>query len=386
LVLLLNHQGSVVWKTNTGDPNTSVALSRNGQLLAAGSQNHDAYLVNVSVAAAQFSAAHVQGKIVLALVVLALVGLGYWGWRKYQRSPSAQQKVALIVRHRVSYIMLIPTFGLLLLFNYYPAFSGLYHSLYRWYPGAQSYFVGLHNFFKMAQDPFLIAGIPHILIMIFFGIVLGGIGVPLLVAELMYHVRSTRMQYVYRVLFIIPLVVPAVAGILIWQNIYNPDVGLLDETLKAVGLGFLAHNWLGNPHLALASLIFMAFPFTNIIAILVFYAGLLAIPNELIEAAKLDGASLGKLIRDVHIPMLAGQFKFVLVTSVIGGLQAFGVPLVMTGGGPGDSTFVPGLEMYYAATKYNEMGYSAAISVSMFLVILGLTIIQMKYMRSSAAD
>ncbi len=386
LIALFNQHGGLLWQLNTGQPNTSVALSASGALLAAGSQNHAAYLVAVPQAMAVYAQGKLTGKIMMAavgLVVLAIIGLA---WRQYQRSSVAQAWVGTILKHRTSYIMLLPTFALLLLFNYYPAVSGLYHSLYRWNPGAQSYFVGFHNFAKMAQDPFLLAGIPHILIMIFFGITLGGIGIPLLVAELMFHLRSSRWQYVYRVLFIVPLVIPAVAGLLIWENIYEPNVGLLNETLRALGFGALAHNWLGNPHLALAALIFMGFPFTNVIAILVFYAGLLAIPSELIDAARVDGAPLKTLIRNIHIPLLTGQFRFVLVTSVIGGLQAFGVQLVMTGGGPETSTFVPGLEMYYAATKYSEMGYSSAISVSMFLVILVLTVLQMKYVRSSASD
>ncbi|MCY0898655.1 MAG: PQQ-binding-like beta-propeller repeat protein [Firmicutes bacterium] len=386
ILAVLNHQGTLVWQKNTGAPNTSVALSENGSVLAAGSQNDLAYVISTSAALAQYRAFEMELHAVYAGIVLLLLLGAWWAWRRYRRTPQAQQLVANVARHRISYIMLIPTFVLLLLFNYYPAISGLYHSLYRWNPGAESYFVGFHNFVMMARDPFLLVGIPHILIMILFGILLGGVGVPLLVAELMFHLRSSRMQYVYRVLFIIPLVIPAIANILIWENIYNPDIGLLNETLHAVGLGGLAQNWLGNPHLALAALIFMGFPFTNIIAILVFYAGLLAIPGELIEAARMDGASLLEVIRHVHIPMLTGQFKFVLVTSVIGGLQSFGVPLVMTGGGPEMSTFVPGLEMYYAATKYSEMGYSAAISVSMFLVILVLTVVQMKFIRTSATD
>ncbi len=386
LFALFNQHGGLIWQLNTGEPNTSVALSGSGALLAGGSQNHAAYLVAVPGAMAVYAQGKSMGKIEMAAAGLVVLALGWLAWRQYRRSAAAQARVRTIVKHRTSYIMLIPTFVLLLLFNYYPAASGLYHSLYRWNPGAQSYFVGFHNFVKMAADPFLLAGIPHIMIMIFFGIALGGIGIPLLVAELMFHLRSSRGQYLYRVLFIVPLVIPAVAGLLIWENIYEPNVGLLNETLRAVGLGGLAHNWLGNPHLALGALIFMGFPFTNIIAILVFYAGLLAIPGELIDAARVDGAPLKTLIRNIHIPLLTGQFRFVLVTSVIGGLQAFGVQLVMTGGGPVMSTFVPGLEMYYAATKYSEMGYSSAISVSMFLVILVLTVIQMKYVRSSAID
>jgi ABC-type sugar transport system permease subunit len=386
LIALFNHQGTLVWEDNTGQPNTSVGVSGSGTFLVAGSQNHSAYLIATPQALSSYRTGRLLIKFAIAGIVLLLLGIGWWGWRRYQNSPQAKETVQEILRHRISYIMLIPTFAMLLLFNYYPAVSGLYHSLYRWNPGANSFFVGLQNFAMMFHDPFLIVGIPHILIMIFFGITLSGIGVPLLVAELMFHLRSSGWQYVYRVLFIVPLVVPAVAGLLIWENIYEPNIGLLNETLRAIGLGVLAQNWLGNTHLALAALIFMAFPFTSVIGILVFYAGLLAIPSELIDAAKVDGVTLKRMIRDIHVPMLTGQFKFVLVTSVIGGLRAFGVQLVMTGGGPVMSTFVPGLEMYDAATKSSEMGYSSAISVSMFLVILVLTIIQMKYIRSSVTD
>lgn len=386
LLAVLNRSGKTLWSLNTGQPNDAMALSENGSQLLAGSQNHTAYFVNISQAASSFAS---RGQWIVALVIavgVAVVAAGWWSWRKITRSSKGRRLIYEVKSHRISYIMLIPTFALLLLFNYYPAVSGLYHSLYYWNPGAVSYFVGFANFAQMASDQLLLVGIPHIIILMATGIIFGGLGVPLLVAELMFHLRSERAQYWYRVLFIVPLVIPSVASILIWQNIYEPNVGLLNATLKAVGLNGLTHDWLGNPHLALGALIFMGFPWTNIIAVLVFYAGLLAIPGELIDAARVDGAHLARLIRKIHLPMLTGQFKFVLVTSVIGGLQAFGVQLVMTGGGPENSTFVPGLEMYYAATKYDELGYSAAISVSMFIIIMVMTIIQMKYIKSTAVE
>lgn len=384
--VVLDHAGKVVWRYDTGQPNNAVAISRDGKWLIGGSQTHDAYIVPVGRAIAAYSSSRTVQAIIWAASILAFLLLLALAGRTVYRSKSGREWLRQISKSRMSYIMLIPTFALLAVFNYYPAVSGLYHSLYRWNPGAESYFIGFANFAQMATDQLLIVGIPHLLIMMAFGVILGGVGIPLLIAELMFFVRSQRAQYWYRVLFIIPLVIPGVAGILIWQNMYDPNVGLINETLRAIGLGRLAQDWLGDPHLALGSLIFMGFPWANIIAILVFYAGLQAIPGDLIDAGKVDGAKLGTIIRNIHFPMLAGQFKFILVTSVIGGLQAFGVQLVMTGGGPENSTFVPGLEMYYAATKYNEMGYSAAISVTMFLVILILTVIQLKFMKSTPAD
>ena len=385
-LVLLNRAGHTVWQYDTGQPNNAVAIAADGRVLIGGSQTHAAYIVPVPAALAAYRSAQAQGLALrVAAAVAAALLLAAAGWLVC-RSQSGRRLLKQIYRSRASYLMLLPTFALLLVFNYYPAVSGLYHSLYRWNPGSESFFIGFANFAQMASDQLLLVGIPHLLIMMAFGVVLGGVGAPLLIAELMFFVKSQRAQYWYRVLFIVPLVIPAVAGLLIWQNMYDPNVGLINETLRAIGLGNWAQDWLGNPRLALGSLIFMGFPWANIIAILVFYAGLQAIPGDLIDAGKVDGAKLGTIIRHIHVPMLTGQFKFILVTSVIGGLQAFGVQLVMTGGGPENATFVPGLEMYYAATKYDQLGYSAAISVTMFIIILILTIVQMRFIKSTAAD
>ncbi|MES7181298.1 sugar ABC transporter permease, partial [Cutibacterium acnes] len=118
-------------------------------------------------------------------------------------------------------------------------------------------------------------------------------------------------------------------------------------------------------------------------SLLIFYAGLIAIPQELIESAKIDGASTGSIIRKIHLPLLAGQIKLLIILAFIGTIQDFGGILIVTGGGPLDSTYVPALQMYFAATIFNDLGYASALGVSMFIVILAITIINMKFIKTS---
>ena len=170
--------------------------------------------------------------------------------------------------------------------------------------------------------------------------------------------------------------------LLVWQNLYDPNVGLINNVLELIGLGSWAHGWLGDPNTALWALIFIGFPFVGILQLLVLYAGLLSIPNELVESAKMDGASLLRIIRSIHIPLLSGQFKFLIILTLIGIIQDFNGIMIVTGGGPMDSTYVPALQMYYAATKFNDLGYASALGVSMFLVILAITIVNMKLIKT----
>lgn len=195
--------------------------------------------------------------------------------------------------------------------------------------------------------------------------------------------RSKKLQYGFRTAFTASMVIPGVAGLLIWQNFYDPNMGLFNHFLQLIGLGSWTHGWLGDPQTALWSLIFIGFPFVGILQLLVLYAGLLSIPLELMESARMDGAGLPRIIRSIHLPLLAGQFKFLIIMGLIGIIQDFNGILIVTGGGPMDSTYVPALQMYYAATKFNDLGYASALGVSMFAVILVITIINLKFIKQS---
>ncbi|MCX6378799.1 MAG: extracellular solute-binding protein [Armatimonadetes bacterium] len=285
-------------------------------------------------------------------------------------------------RHRVPYLFLTPSFALLILFSYYPIASAIGHSFTEWKGSGEATFVGLANFKELFRDDILRESIGNMVKMLVAGIVIS-LTVPLAVAELIFALRSSRAQYLYRVLFVVPMVVPGVVILLIWGFIYDNNLGLLNQALDLLGIGGLKHAWLGEPGLVLYSLVFIGFPWVGGFGLLIYYAGLQNIPHDIFDSSKIDGVTGFARFRFIDLPLLMGQIKLLVVLGVIGGLQGFQTQLLLSNGGPGYATMVPGMHMYQNAMTFDRMGYACAIGVALFLVILLLTYINMKYLRSS---
>ncbi|MBC7320264.1 sugar ABC transporter permease, partial [bacterium] len=143
------------------------------------------------------------------------------------------------------------------------------------------------------------------------------------------------------------------------------------------------HSWLGEPGTALWAIIFMGIPWVGAFPFLIYYGGLISIPSELFDAAKVDGANTFQRFFRIDLPLLLGQIKLLIVLTYIGTMQDFTTIFIMTGGGPASSTYVPALQLYYSAMRFNKFGYASAIATVLFIVLLIGTIINMKYIRSS---
>lgn len=287
-----------------------------------------------------------------------------------------------IAKKKECYILLLPTFTLLIIFNYYPAFSALYHSFFQWNGVNLSKFIGLKNFGKMFQDETI--GIAFLNVLKVTLVMLAiSLTFPLAGAELIYKLKNDRLAYAYRVIFVIPMVVPILVIIMIWSFIYNPTRGLLNELVKAVGLPSLARPWLGDFKLALYAVLFMGFPWVSGFAMLIYLAGLQNIPVAIVESATIEGATAWYKFFNIEIPLILSQIKLIIILTVIGSVQGFVNFMVLTNGGPGDSTMVPGLYLYRNAMYYNRMGYACAIGTTLFIIILSLTFLNIRYMRSS---
>lgn len=280
------------------------------------------------------------------------------------------------------YPFIIPSMLLLAVFNYYPIFSAFYHSLFDWQGGGQSLWVGLANFKELSHDVILREASVNALKLLGFGILVT-LTVPLTAAELIFHLKSQRAQYIYRVLFVIPMVVPGIVMLLIWGFIYDYNQGIITQLMHAMNLDRFIQVWLGDPKFALYALMFMGFPWIGGFSMLIYYAGLQNISQDVLDSCKIDGASGLKRIRHIDVPLIMGQIKLLVVLGFIGGLQGFQTQLILTQGGPGYSTMVPGMHLFQNAISYDRMGYACAIGVVIFVVILGLTYINMKYLKSS---
>lgn len=291
-------------------------------------------------------------------------------------------KLAELWRHRVSYLFLLPTFAFLAVFNYLPALSGLVHAFTEWETGSKAHWIGLGNFQQMAHDEFLRFSVVNQVILLAAGLV-KTLAVPFIAAEMLFHLRSRRLQYVFRTGLMIPMVVPGMVGVLLWGFIYDPNIGLLNKALTLLGFPSLTRAWLGDWHTALPAVIGVGFPWVSGLALLIYLAGLIAIPQDILDSCALDGATGWQRIWRIDLPLLRGQIRLLTALTLIGSLQDFGSLLVLTGGGPGLATHVPALHMYYQAFRFGNYGYASAIGFVLFLVILILTVTNMRFARSA---
>ncbi|MBV7327928.1 sugar ABC transporter permease [Chloroflexi bacterium TSY] len=281
------------------------------------------------------------------------------------------------------YLFLLPTFTFILLFRYYPAGSAIYHSFTKWNGAGIATWVGLSHFQDMLSDVVLIASFKNIAIILVAALIKVLI-FPLAAAELIFNLKNERAQYWFRLLLIIPLVVPGIVNTLVWRFIMGPrPFGVLNTILESVGLEQFQHAWLAEPKIALYSVLFVGFPWVEAIAMLIYYAGLQNITSSIIDASKIDGATTRRRIFSIDLPLIFGQIKLLIVITTIFTLQNFGGMLVLTNGGPGFATMVPGLWMYQRAFQADRFGYASAIGVILLIMMLILTYINNRYIRSS---
>lgn len=299
-----------------------------------------------------------------------------------------------------AYFLVIPSLTLILLFSYYPAVSGIFHSVFYWNGNDISYFTGLENYRFLLTDPAYLRGFGLVGILVLANVV--KMFPSIITAVWIHRLKSAKAQYWYRVAFVIPMVVPSMVFILIWKLFYDPTIGPLNAVLRSSGLmdiligldkNFLhwgtftdaaAPAWLGDPNLAVFSLIFWGFPWVGAFGVLVYLAGLQNIGDEVYEAAELDGIGWFRKFWNIELPLILTQVRLNLIMVCIGTLQDFGMILILFGesGGPGGIVDVPGLYMFRAAFVSQKAGLACAAGVVLFVVIYLLTALNNRLLKS----
>jgi len=238
--------------------------------------------------------------------------------------------------------------------------------------------VGLKNYVDLFSDPvfwtalfntfyFVIVGVPLTLV---FG---------LLIATALNRGVS-RFRTVFRVGYYLPVITSIVAIAVVWRFLLDPDVGLINMALG--GLGITGPAWLADPVLAMPSIIAMAVWRNLGFAMIVFLAGLQAIPATLYEAAAIDGAGRWQGFRYVTLPMLRPTILFMTVITTIGYLQLFEEPFVMTGGGPLNKTLSITMYMYQQGFTFFHQGFASSIAYVLFVIVAIVAFLQFKFLRS----
>jgi multiple sugar transport system permease protein len=284
---------------------------------------------------------------------------------------------------RAAWILALPFMLLFTVFTAYPVISSLYMSFTDMKsrdlrsPFAVS-FVGLDNFVRVLGDQtfrkaalntayFVVVGVPLTL-----GIALA--------AAVALDKGVTRFRTIFRVGYYTPVVTSIVAVAVVWRFLLQPDSGLVNTVLGWVGIN--GPDWLGSTTTSMPSIIVMAAWRNFGTGMIIFLAGLQSVPVMLHEAAAIDGASAWQRFRHITVPLLRPTLLFVTVTTVVGYLQFFEEPFVMTQGGPLSSTI--SMSMYtYQQFGFGNYGFAAAMSYVLFVIVVALTAFQFRLFRSN---
>jgi len=286
-------------------------------------------------------------------------------------------------RTTAAWIFLAPALGVIGIFFALPVFAAFVLSftdfdIYALGNWDYIRFIGFQNYLRIAETPLFWKALKNT----FYFVLVGG---PLSVAvslgtALMLNSKLAKFKSFYRTVYFLPVVSSLIAVAIIWRYLYHPAHGLLNYFLSFFGVSPI--DWLGDPDLAMPAIILMAVWKNFGYNMLIFIAGLQNIPDDLYEAAHLDGASWWQQFTSITLPMLKPTTVFVVMITIIGYFQLFAEPYVMTQGGPLNATTSIVLLMYEQGFRWWNMGYAAAIAFVLFAIILVFTLIQMMLQRS----
>ena len=280
---------------------------------------------------------------------------------------------------------LAPALGLIAIFFFVPVLVGFVMSftdfdVYAIGSPESIRFVGLRNYLQVLHDDEFWNALRNTA----FFVILGG---PLsvmasLVAALLVNAKVARMKGFFRTVYFTPVVTTMVAVAIVWRYLLHPRYGLINAGLAALHLKPV--DWLGDPHYAMSAIILLAVWKNFGYNMLIFIAGLQAIPEDLYEASALDGAGAWQRFRHITLPSLGPTFLFVGVMTMIGQFQIFQEPYVMTQGGPLRSTVTVVMLMYEQGFRWWRMGLATAIAFLLFLLMLVATAIQLRLQGGEA--
>lgn len=290
---------------------------------------------------------------------------------------------SLFFRRLTPYLFLLPALAIMLVFMYLPILENFYYSLFRWSSiDPRLFYVGLDNYKRILNDPIVALSLRnnvlYAVISVFFQVFIALV----LAAILESGIIRPRWGTVFRNILFLPSVLAVTVVGLTWQLIYRPDTGLLNQLLEAIGLSSLKTAWLGNEKTAIYAIIAVSqWQWVGYVMIL-FIVAIQAIPEELYEAARIDGANRIQQFFRITVPLVRETTLVWTTITVIGAFKVFDIVWVMTAGGPNHASEVLGNYLYRVGFRNDEMGYAAAIASLLFIITFLLTFIQLRIGRS----
>ena len=282
----------------------------------------------------------------------------------------------------IPYLFIAPSLILLAVFVYGPAAENIYYSLYSWSSmSATRRFVGFANYAELFSNPIfwtsLVNNVIYAVVSVFFQLFVA----LALAAVLQAGVFSPLLRNIFRTTLFLPSILPVTVVGLLWQLIYQPTIGLVDQLLFSTGLDSLSRIWLGEEQTALISIVMVSqWQWTGYMMAL-FMVAIQAIPRDLYEALSMEGASRIQQFRYITVPGVRESTLILTVITIFGAFKVFDIVWVMTAGGPNHASEVLGTHMYRSAFRDDVAGYASAVATVIFVITLAIGAIQIKLQR-----
>ncbi len=284
-------------------------------------------------------------------------------------------KKNVLKENLTGYMFITPQLLLFLMFIVYPIFEGMRLSLYK-IDYQSEIFIGFENYKTLFKDPVFVKATINTVIYVIFIVALTVI-FALFVAASVYDKDAKYVSFI-RGSYYIPVMVSMVVMSMVWNFLLNPANGLISYVAR--NMGYSTINFLGDKNLVKPVIIFITFT-TNVgQAIILYIAAMIGIPNDIFEAAEVDGASRLQTTFKILIPLVRPTTIYIIITNIIAVLKIFVVIQLLTGGGPNNASTSLMYYLYNNAFKYNRLGVASAVGVIMFMITLALSIPQLRAM------
>ena len=284
----------------------------------------------------------------------------------------------LYKRKTEAILMILPAVILLSIFIYFSVALNFYNSLFRWDSfSIEKVWVGLKNYIRMASDEVFWTAFRNTVLFAIFSVIFQ-VGVALILAGVLEQKWLGKFGTVCRTIYFLPSMMSITVVALLWQLALNAQTGFVNQVLEAIGLGVLAHDWLGDANTAIFAAIFCNQWQYLGYTMLLFIIGIQKVPRDYIEAAYVDGCTPVSSFFHVVIPNIKGSILLNTAVTIIGSFKTFEGVFALTFGGPGRASEVLGTMLYREAFRNDAMGYASAIGVVIFVVTFALSLIQIK--------
>lgn len=286
---------------------------------------------------------------------------------------------------KVAYFFLAPAVSAIFVFFFIPVIAAFIISftdfdIYTLGDFSTLRFIGFDNYLRLLNDDLFWTALKNTF---YFVVVASPLSIVVsLATAMLLNNKLIKFKAIFRLSYFIPVVTTLVAVAIVWRFIYHYDFGLVNYLLRLIGINPV--DWLGNPTWAMPAIIMMSVWKNFGYNMIIFIAGLQNIPEELYDAAEIEGANWWQMFKSIIFPMLAPTTIFISIITIIGYFQLFAEPYVMTQGGPLNSTLSIIQYMYQEGFRWWNMGYSASIAFVLFFIIFVVTLIQFKFQKSDS--